>query len=232
MIPRDLLWQAFPMGFLPLRGCGTLDGWTCIGHAPGWGTYRNPNEPLDEILVRFDNVAAGMLHNDDVDTMSLSIRNTGNLLPLVDPDEPATWACCLYDLAVHLGLKPEERTGLRLDAPWNYGEPWDLSYHPTSKAITGEDYPNPTDVCTKAIPGVMYGDALYAQEAELAVPTTQNPALALVLGLAHLKGPFVRSGLFSHPPKITGAQFKALVSEGQALRKVFDAQVAGMRGPR
>lgn len=78
---RALLWKAYPDGYLDKRGVQTVAGWTYLGGeawaAPGCYTIqdldsvRYPGHPLPK----------------------------GDLLPLPDPMDAATWACLLQDLA-------------------------------------------------------------------------------------------------------------------------------------
>lgn len=89
-IDRELLWKAWPDGYVGMRGVSTVDGWTCIEVQNGHSIFRQHNDPLT-VCVRGS--------SDDVDSVSNAHRRRGDLLPNVDPTDHATWGCLLYDLA-------------------------------------------------------------------------------------------------------------------------------------
>lgn len=115
---RALLRRAYPAGFLAARGVTTVGGWTCV---------RVRNE--DETVVGLVGLAAWMLYaegygflgpcftaihrGDYIGVAGASVEDgmvqdrihaaflAGDLLPLPDPADPATWACLLADLGGH-----------------------------------------------------------------------------------------------------------------------------------
>jgi hypothetical protein len=84
---RELLWKAWPNGYLAMSGVHTVGGWICLGEddeGPKW-SHPDPRvraDPPPQWTRCFD----GEL-------------KAGDLLPNVDPADTATWACLLADLA-------------------------------------------------------------------------------------------------------------------------------------
>ena len=87
---RALLWQAYPDGYLAMHGVLTVGGWTCIATRSTMAVFRQLNDP-SEVWV------------SDADSASMSLVRHGDLLPLPDPIDPATWACLLADLTIAPG---------------------------------------------------------------------------------------------------------------------------------
>lgn len=81
MIPHELLWKAWPLGYVPIRGVATVDGYVCVAAAG--------------LLRRFRREEDGAW----VEGTTLDQNDAGFLLPNVDPSDTATWACLLRDLA-------------------------------------------------------------------------------------------------------------------------------------
>lgn len=91
---RALLRKAYPDGYLAKRGVLTVGGWQCveaIGETYEWGVTSRwkRNEPASDGLVEL-----GLLQE-----LPDARVNAGDLLPLPDPTDTATWACLLQDLA-------------------------------------------------------------------------------------------------------------------------------------
>jgi hypothetical protein len=76
---RVLLRRAYPEGYLAMRGVRTVGGWTLI-------------EIMDDGHPVFT-------HPQKNSAGQWTAMEAGDLLPLVHPDETATWACLLRDLA-------------------------------------------------------------------------------------------------------------------------------------
>ncbi len=114
-IDRELLWLAYPEGFLPVRGVASIDGWLVRkGANERGGLEWCPPQSLG-VEGRYEVVQ--------------DARERGDLLPAVDPRDRATWACCLADLAEGLDiLGPPYRTSL-LGLRWSRNEDgvWRLS---------------------------------------------------------------------------------------------------------
>lgn len=86
MIDKDLLWQAFPSGYLAVRGVSTVGGWQCAGFARDGITDRWL-QPKTFFVLTADHKPL------------LEAHSAGDLLPNVDPSDTATWACLLSKLA-------------------------------------------------------------------------------------------------------------------------------------
>jgi len=119
---RALLLRAYPAGYLAVRGVLTLGGWTpgsqgFIGSLGGW-RWHNPNNAWSSVVV-------ACAH--------------GDLLPLPDPADHATWACLLADLAA-AGPPVEDPEGRYTMTPggltwradghrrWNLADAWRTVY--------------------------------------------------------------------------------------------------------
>ena len=86
-VSRELLWAAYPDGYLAMRGVSTVGGWHCVGdqthHCDSFGG-----------MWWVKALAAGPGSIDDA-------WRAGDLLPYLDPEnDPATWACAKLDLAL------------------------------------------------------------------------------------------------------------------------------------
>jgi len=117
---RALLWRAYPSGYLAMRGVLTLGGWQFVsmGNTPACPQYMDdPSRVLGQ--------AAGR----------------GDLLPLPDPVDLATWACLKADLAKSEGRF--DAIGWAGETPgkgtwsWSHDEyenspdrRWRLEFHP------------------------------------------------------------------------------------------------------
>jgi len=92
-IEKELLWKAWPEGYLAIRGVGTIAGWQCVKTDRTFTIYGH-REAEAEIVFR-DGMTS--LHSSQA-------VERGDLLPNVDPTDIATWACLLQDLAQARGL--------------------------------------------------------------------------------------------------------------------------------
>jgi hypothetical protein len=92
---RDLLRAAWPDGYLPMRGVRTVEGWTCVRGGDG-SLWLAPEEHEARRLGPWPiyGFVGGKPCHDLGDAHA-----AGDLLPAVDPADPATWACLLHDLA-------------------------------------------------------------------------------------------------------------------------------------
>jgi hypothetical protein len=179
-IDKALLRQAWPAGFLAIRGVATVGGWTVLGveaeteTAVGTVVFSAPRRkagwPVNAIA--FAGVNEGHLLFgqpqawDDPEDRALQLAlhralENGDLLPNVDPEDVATWACLLRDLAEVLGI----------DAPTNlilyqYWGSWWLS---------------------KRIFGPRGTKGVYSLLAPVAASDTDDPALALVLAMIEVR---------------------------------------------
>lgn len=112
-IERALLKEAWPDGFLPMRGMRTVGGWECVmagEHLADPKSVRFIPGPAVDVSVRVD-VGSRGIHRWEVEGSVvpnlMSVWEAGDLLPNVDPADTATWACLLEDLARSAFLDPE-----------------------------------------------------------------------------------------------------------------------------
>lgn len=81
MIDRELLWKAWPDGYLARRGVSTVGGWLYDGFR-----WRKQSTNVEGAYLRQTPPEPGEIRS-------------GDLLPAVDPADTATWATLLLDLA-------------------------------------------------------------------------------------------------------------------------------------
>lgn len=96
-VDRELLWKAYPDGYLAMRGVETVGGWQCVGCGE-WGS--------NWLHV---GTGTGMfpLHAPGFPDFEQA-KAAGRLLPSLDPtSDPATWACVKRDLAIAVGAPPD-----------------------------------------------------------------------------------------------------------------------------
>lgn len=109
---RALLWKAYPDGYLAKRGVLTVGGWQCVADG------QNRPEPYILFLPPKRNSSPEILWLPHQNTGPLvDAIPRGDLLPLPDPSDPATWACLLQDLAEASGRFEHQRpwVGFALD---------------------------------------------------------------------------------------------------------------------
>lgn len=94
---KRLLWAAYPNGVLPTRGVLTIGGWSCIATRPDAAVFRQLHDPFE--------VWAGVVVTDSA---SAALIRNGDLLPLPGPNDHATWACLLADMAEACGVSAGE----------------------------------------------------------------------------------------------------------------------------
>jgi len=152
-----LLHKAYPRGFLAMRGVLTVGGWTSLGKAdtplvkvPGtmWW-HPDPNRRCGALWEGWPQGS----HKEVVAALA-----AGDLLPLVDPAETATWACLLADLAEAAFGEPGT-DGLRIRPSSGNGDRW---------TIMGSSAPAPKTGNRMGLSVVM------------GIVPTLDPALALV----------------------------------------------------
>lgn len=100
-VSRELLWQAYPNGFLAMRGVSTLGGylyWANEYWITDPGVLGTPGHSKAEMWGICDPATCEPL-------------KLGHLLPDVDPRQVATWACAKSDLAVTAGVIDREDPG-------------------------------------------------------------------------------------------------------------------------
>ena len=200
MIDRELLWKAWPDGYLAMRGMLTVGGWHCVArreHESLWTLLRSEGG----MTTVYGLPCGGPPYErrscwrPEMDDFRLCAE-LGDLLPQVDPQvDPATWACCKLDLAraagvapgprlASLGRIPTEISWIRDDGGW-----W-LS------ALTwrGRDQEPAT-----VLPGVFLGGdgggtwTLARENIRFRDLGTDDPALALVLARINACSRFAQS---------------------------------------
>lgn len=133
-IPLDLLWRAWPDGYLPMRGVTTVGGWICTDPGPcsplgtslavhwdiearftrpDWAPMLYPADPGDVAGVR-NLVCDDGEHGRGMETE----RANGRLLPRVDPTDIATWACLVHDLGEAMNKRAPTADG-PITLPWS-----------------------------------------------------------------------------------------------------------------
>ncbi len=128
MIDRELLFRAWPDGYLARRGVSTVGGWLCEGD-----TFYRHNDEGDPSRV----VVSAAKRRSTLSNEGFPLLDAGDLLPNVDPTDPATWACLLQDLA-EASRSPTDR----YDLTWsNTDKGWRLFWqHRSMSNITGRAY--------------------------------------------------------------------------------------------
>ena len=159
MIDEELLWKAWPDGYLAMGGVRSVEGFVYMGDGVWVETESMANGPTATVLPYEDrfspNVQAG-----ERDT--LACLEAGYFLPNVDPEDIATWACLLADLAEAGGMTGRERLNLM----WRRQER--PSYHPEHERVVWLLYS-----------AYRSGRAFFID--------TDDPALALVLARIDLR---------------------------------------------
>ena len=130
IVNLKLVRQAWPKGFLAIRGVLTVGGWTCLGPSPnhlhgGNSLWLAPD--MVSIYVQSPDSFVWCYGGDPFDHAPfLRALEAGDLLPRVDTEDPATWGACLASLGRALGFSDEDRSltwsqGSRGEAGWSYG---------------------------------------------------------------------------------------------------------------
>ena len=109
-IDRELLWKAWPDGYLAMRGVKTVGGYQCIGindERSLWMlatsvdfplAYRGNLHPMDWLVSGGPPYEQDPEWREQMETLRVHAED-GALLPNVDPSDHATWACVLHDLS-------------------------------------------------------------------------------------------------------------------------------------
>lgn len=160
-IDRELLWKAWPRGFVPMKGISTIGGFICTDvDADGFSSWVST---LDHTGVgwRADaNLQEWSLRQDDGTYVP-----DWRFLPVVDPMETSTWACLLHELAAARCEDPPDLPVIRKD-----GDSWFLFF------------------IVEAYGGGQEADAVWLETSEnKGDAATQDPALALVQARTELR---------------------------------------------
>lgn len=97
---RALLWQAYPNGYLAMRGVLTVGGFSVDG-VEDYGRMRVRFTQGNNGGISLDRNRGDFFDNTGKFTNAgaWSCFQNGDLLPLPNSDDPATWYCLLSDLA-------------------------------------------------------------------------------------------------------------------------------------
>jgi hypothetical protein len=173
-VDPDLLWLAYPDGYLGMGGVRTIGGYIC--HGP-W--HKEGNEQTEIVFCKPDR---GVCFVDGPDwtvehTRALAEMvgdGPDDLLPLVDPDDVATWACCLRDLAEACF----ERKGPPPDERW-----WVSNWHPCLvPAVENPSAGNPDHWQSGWALHITWGTmGFITMHFDFAMKDIVDPALALVM---------------------------------------------------
>ena len=159
-VSHELLWKAYPDGYLAMRGVTTVGGWICLGKdfywvAPPGADVGNRDEHRHSYRCVLQS------------SLTFDRAEPGDLLPNVDPTDHATWACLLADLIEAAGL-PSEQNGVAWRPVWKW-----TSDYPTDKVLVHWQLLVWLD-----------GDEAVRTFRDI---TTRDPALALVLARIQLR---------------------------------------------
>lgn len=158
---RALLWRAWPLGYLPMRGVHTLGGWTCIRvdlHPKGYAVVVFVDAGNEHRLLLHrdgstDHALEGSGNSPQPVEVMKSERRRGNYLPRADPTDHATWACCKADLAAAcdvMGTEVSWHLAMRDGAPvwWLVGHVGNRTNH--GQQFSDLDTDDPAEALVRA----------------------------------------------------------------------------------
>ena len=110
---REQLWQAWPDGYLAMRGLMSLAGWQCLGvtgaESMWFPLLRKGSGPIIGLPGGGPPYEKRAFWREGMDTFRAA-ADLGDMLPAVSIHDTATWACILKDLADAADLtKPSTR---------------------------------------------------------------------------------------------------------------------------
>jgi hypothetical protein len=196
MIDRELLRKAYPSGCLCTWGVSTVGGFACVGYIPegsaaGWHFFKLEEGGLrlrscivkkDDTSRRVRGIVGGTGVSDD------------DLLPNLT--DPATWACCLWEMGVLLDLVPPTLSPKEI-----------VTGHVWSSAVRGWQI----EVFTDSGHGFVH----VFSDIE-----TDDPTAAFLIACARLRAPIVcldERGEEILPPPTTPAEDAALRARAEAI---------------
>lgn len=105
---RELLWKAWPEGYLAMRGIMTMGGWQCLGVVADCSLWfpklaegsTAPVVGLPSGVPPYEQRSAWRPEM----SMFRTAADIGELLPMVNPRDPASWGCLVQDLANAAGF--------------------------------------------------------------------------------------------------------------------------------
>ncbi len=140
---RELLWAAWPDGYLAMRGVMTVAGWQCIGVATDKSLWfplrREGTAPILGLPSGGPPYEQRSSWRADMDPFRLA-ADMGDLLPDIDPTDTATWACLKADLARAAGapdLATEiSWTSMHMAGAWH----WTVSWHEDNRRSQAQPF--------------------------------------------------------------------------------------------
>lgn len=102
-VEKELLWKAFPDGYLAIPQVRSVDDWIYFGDGV-WVEYGSISFPTMTVLP-FKWKASENVQMGEEDTRAN--WEDGRFLPNVDPMDHATWACLLAHLNELMGYEDE-----------------------------------------------------------------------------------------------------------------------------
>lgn len=105
-IDRELLWKAWPDGYLAMRGVQTIGHWQCRWSAMAgrFGEFTRAEGNLVQGDTGLGPIRRIIVNGAEPATRDDEGEHTrGDLLPNIDPTDRATWACLLHDLGTSIG---------------------------------------------------------------------------------------------------------------------------------
>ncbi len=105
-VSRELLWRAWPRGYLLRRGVFTVGGWTCTyisDSLSSWTFARWGGQPGGTLHFDSDITKRPYKSFGELPVSGQELHRGGAMLPDVDPADVATWESCKADLAQAMG---------------------------------------------------------------------------------------------------------------------------------
>jgi len=102
-IGTDLLWKAWPQGYLAMRGVHTVGGWEVIEIDDVLTFHKNQNDFSGSGYTVGVPWEKGRKLTEFGEYLQEGPQKEGDLLPDVDPSDVATWACLLAEFAQAVG---------------------------------------------------------------------------------------------------------------------------------
>jgi len=130
-VDQDLLWKAWPGGYLAVRGVSTVGGWLCLGETEAAAVEFISNRHNGAHKIVGFCAQGNPLGHDELTPMLVGeLRIRGVLLPSVDPTDTVTWAAIKRDLATACGAPSDasEITWRRMNMGTDGAMVWMLSW--------------------------------------------------------------------------------------------------------
>ncbi len=146
-VGKELLWKAWPKGYLAARGVRTVGGWTCMGLVENehkfWmraDFWMAPDMISLYGRCRDDGEILGYGNASPLNVSPwTTARKAGDLLPNVDPADRATWACLLQDLAEAAFVRSSEKLNPKRALDFHH---WDGCWVVSNGVLVVQKFPN------------------------------------------------------------------------------------------